>query len=143
MSTRSTIAVQHIDGTVSSVYCHFDGYLSHNGRLLFKHYATLTDAEALVEMGAISYLDEHIDCPPGHSHDTQISGYSVFYGRDRDCDAPVVNRYANYLGYMKTAPRADYNYLYKDGSWFVEYDRTNGAFASLGEELVFHTLENS
>ena len=143
MSTRSTIAVQHIDGTVSSVYCHFDGYLSHNGRMLFKHYATLADAEALVEMGAISYLAEHIVCPPGHSFKTQVNGYSVFYGRDRDCGTPVVNRYANYLEYTKTAPRADYNYIYKDGAWYVEYDRTNGLFVPLGEELVFHTLENS
>ena len=28
MATTSTIAVQHTDGTVSQIYCHFDGYLS-------------------------------------------------------------------------------------------------------------------
>ena len=31
MATRSTISIQKNDGTIRSVYCHWDGYCEHNG----------------------------------------------------------------------------------------------------------------
>ncbi len=37
MATRSTIALEFADGTVEQVYCHWDGYLDHNGALLRDH----------------------------------------------------------------------------------------------------------
>jgi hypothetical protein len=37
MGTRSRIGVMHGDN-VKSVYCHWDGYLEHNGEILLKHY---------------------------------------------------------------------------------------------------------
>ena len=37
MGTRSVIAVMH--GTnAKAVYCHWDGYLEHNGKILQEHY---------------------------------------------------------------------------------------------------------
>ena len=56
MATRSTIAVEHADGTVSQVYCHWDGYLTHNGQILLDHYDTQEKAEQLVSLGSISSL---------------------------------------------------------------------------------------
>ena len=38
MATRSRIAIEKQDGTVDSIYCHWDVYLSHNGKILFNHY---------------------------------------------------------------------------------------------------------
>lgn len=38
MSTRSAIGIEHEDGTVAAVYCHFDGDISWNGKLLFENY---------------------------------------------------------------------------------------------------------
>ena len=37
MGTRSRIGVMHGD-KLKSVYCHWDGYLEHNGRILQEHY---------------------------------------------------------------------------------------------------------
>ncbi len=37
MSTRSRIAIENVDNTVTSIYCHFDGYVSHNGDILQNH----------------------------------------------------------------------------------------------------------
>ena len=37
MGTRSRIGVMHGD-VVKSVYCHWDGYLEHNGVILQEHY---------------------------------------------------------------------------------------------------------
>lgn len=51
MSTRSLIAIKQTDGTVKSIYCHWDGYVSHNGRLLIEHYATPEAVEELLALG--------------------------------------------------------------------------------------------
>lgn len=56
MSTRSLIAIKQTDGTVKSIYCHWDGYVSHNGRLLIEHYATPEAVEELLALGPLSAL---------------------------------------------------------------------------------------
>ena len=58
MSTRSRIAIEKQDGTVESIYCHFDGYLSHNGEILQEHYSTKEKMEKLIELGDISKLKD-------------------------------------------------------------------------------------
>ena len=58
MSTRSRIAIEKQDGTVESIYCHFDGYLSHNGEILQEHYSTKEKMEKLIELGDISQLKD-------------------------------------------------------------------------------------
>jgi hypothetical protein len=39
MSTRSTIAIEHANGTIKKVYCHYDGYVRHVGKCLAEHYS--------------------------------------------------------------------------------------------------------
>lgn len=73
MSTRSAIGFLNSDGTITSVYCHHDGYLSYNGRILRDHYNTPESVLALIKMGDMSSLDKTIE-------------ESVFYGRDRGED---------------------------------------------------------
>ena len=57
MSTRSRIAIEKQDGTVESIYCHFDGYISHNGEILQNYYSTKEKMEKLIELGDISSLE--------------------------------------------------------------------------------------
>ena len=38
MATRSAIGLKKIDGTIEAVYCHWDGYPAHNGKILMNHY---------------------------------------------------------------------------------------------------------
>jgi hypothetical protein len=57
MSTRSRIAIENQDGTVTSIYCHFDGYLDGVGKKLFEHYDR-EKTEKLMELGDISVLGE-------------------------------------------------------------------------------------
>ena len=83
MGTRSDIIVHCADGSWKRIYCHWDGYLSHNGRILFDHYTTQALAEALVAPGDMSSLAPKCDKPAGHSFDNKIEGYCVYYGRDR------------------------------------------------------------
>ena len=57
MATRSRIAIENQDGTVTSIYCHFDGYLDGVGKKLFEHYDR-EKTEKLIELGDISALGE-------------------------------------------------------------------------------------
>jgi len=62
MGTRSRIGVMHGDN-VKSVYCHWDGYLEHNGVILQEHYDS-AKANQLVALGDLSSLkpDWHPAC---------------------------------------------------------------------------------
>jgi len=58
MATRSRIAIEKQDGTVESIYCHFDGYLSNNGEILQNHYSTKEKMKKLIKLGDISKLGD-------------------------------------------------------------------------------------
>ena len=122
MATRSTIAVQHTDGTISQIYCHFDGYLEHNGRLLVDNYNDLELAEELVSLGDMSVLRHSISS-------------SVFYARDRGETETAPTLFASYKDYSKNYLDQDYNYVFKDGQWFVNYCDTDGQFVPLQDQL--------
>ena len=61
MGTRSTIAIEFADNSVSQVYCHWDGYLDNNGAILQNYYMNPFKVKALVELGDFSSLREHPD----------------------------------------------------------------------------------
>ncbi len=65
MATRSRIGMVKSDGKIVSVYCHWDGYPSHVGKLLLEDYNTLEKVAELLSHGSISSLYERI----GEKHD--------------------------------------------------------------------------
>ena len=81
MGTRSTIAIQNEDGTVTGIYCHWDGYLSHNGDILQKFYTTEEKVRALIALGDLSSLGEQIGSK--HDFNNAPDGECNAYGRDR------------------------------------------------------------
>ena len=54
MGTRSTIGVLNTDGSVTAVYCHWDGYPEHNGKILMENYTTEEKVRELIGLGSIS-----------------------------------------------------------------------------------------
>lgn len=60
MGTRSAIANLNEDGTVTSTYCHYDGYLEHNGEILKTYYNTPDKAEAVASSGYLSALTKDL-----------------------------------------------------------------------------------
>ena len=54
MSTRSIIATT-VEGNIKAIYCHFDGDAV--GQHLQKNYATQEAAEALIQLGDLSYIE--------------------------------------------------------------------------------------
>ena len=61
MSTRSNIVLLRENGSCSAVYCHYDGYLEHNGKMLIENYTSTKDVRALVAMGNIRSLKPTLD----------------------------------------------------------------------------------
>ncbi len=61
MSTRSRIGRINQNGTVESVYCHSDGYPSHNGMMLTSYLNSQESADKIVGLGGLSSLGESIE----------------------------------------------------------------------------------
>ena len=80
MGTSSMIANYNEDGTVTATYCHYDGYLSYNGRLLFEAYNTPEKAKAVANAGYISGLKEDLQTSLDesvHSNQSPVTYNSV------------------------------------------------------------------
>ena len=56
MGTRSRIGYELQDHTVVSVYCNYDGYVDHNGRVLVEHYTDRNAVKELIDGGSMSSL---------------------------------------------------------------------------------------
>ena len=95
MGTRSMIAIQNPHNkTVRAVYCHWDGYLEHNGAILQKHYSASPKVNNLIALGDLSSLRPEIgvqhafsslDVPKAEqeAYDKEHGNSCTFYGRDR------------------------------------------------------------
>ena len=92
MGTRSRIAVMHND-ICKSVYCHWDGYLEHNGAILQEHYDS-AKANNLVALGNLSSLrpeigEQHafskfeLPAEERDAFELATENMCTFYGRDR------------------------------------------------------------
>ena len=120
MGTRSRIGVMHGD-KIKSVYCHWDGYLSHNGRMLQEYYDS-AKANYLVALGDLSSLGPNVEIPEGvaHSFDEPAKDISVFYGRDRkdeNTEFKVAHDFEHFLAQCNNCD-AEYYYIMKDGVWY-------------------------
>jgi hypothetical protein len=85
MGTRSFIIVANPKGDFTGVYCHWDGYPSHNGRILLKHYSSKAKTRELVNLGWLSSLGKRAKPlnPETHSYIFREKDTTVAYGRDR------------------------------------------------------------
>jgi len=85
MATRSRIAIEDQDGTVRSIYSHWDGYPEHHAPILLEHYTTQEKVESLIALGSISSLSPETEIPEGVSHNFEnpADGIVVAYHRDR------------------------------------------------------------
>lgn len=61
MASRSYIGIENEKGLIRAVYCHWDGYLEHNGIILFKDYNNRGRISLLINQGSLSSLLSLID----------------------------------------------------------------------------------
>jgi len=112
MSTNSMIGMELEDGTVIAVYCHFDGYLRHNGYLLETFHKSAYRVKFMIEMGDISSLLVDNGTPQHYGNSREVS---KFNSRDE------------YLRSSIDGELCEYTYLFIEGdslkndmgNWFV------------------------
>lgn len=143
MATRSTIAVVHEDGSVSQVYVHWDGYLENNGDILRKHYATRGSVEELVKLGDLSSLGTFIHPTGQHNFDCPEENVCVFYGRDRDETGTEPRRFTTVEQYFQEYQSEEYNYLFRNGQWYVQCDYQFPKFTLLTEAFEIAAAEEA
>ena len=135
MGTRSTITAKTSDGKFKSIYCHWDGYLDNNGRILLNSYADQQKIDALMALGDLSSLGASPEKPNGHSFDKPVDGYCVAYGRDRGEQGTEARIGDTAAEAQKRAE--EYNYLWDGTSWTVHGKSLADAIAKMdatGEE---------
>lgn len=60
MGIRSLIGMENDDGTISNVYCHWDGYVDCVGRTLLVKWCSRESVEALLSLGDLSSLGDDL-----------------------------------------------------------------------------------
>ena len=109
MGTRSRIGIQLKDKSVLSVYCHWDGYPSFNGRVLNEFYNTPEKVAKLINGGNISSLHTNV----GWNQETLPETGPQYYtsrGESIDDNEPELNK--NQSEYLKTADNCGEEYAY-------------------------------
>ena len=113
MSTRSEIAIENKDKSISSIYCHSDGYLEYNGQILNNHYNSYELALSIIKQNDCSFLGETIED-------------SRFYNtwRNEDTKAKIFNSEFDFMHKFANNVFAEYIYLFKDNKWYVSELKT-------------------
>lgn len=125
MGTRSTIAIRNTDGTFNAIYCHWDGYLEHNGRILAENYTTEAAVRELIALGDLSSLGETVGVKTDFNN--AADGQCVAYGRDRGETGIEAGTYVSFEDLQDKASQ-EYTYVYDaaDNTWSVAFgSRTN------------------
>jgi hypothetical protein len=148
MATRSTIALEFADGTVEQVYCHWDGYLAHNGQILLEHYSNPFILRDLIDLGSISSLKPTIGTKHDFSHlDSEYTldeynelygNMTTFYGRDRGEDGTSAKKFVDFQDYLAHHQYEEYDYILRsvcgEAVWFVsDHD---GAYVPLVSAIL-------
>jgi len=137
---------------VKAIYCHWDGYLAHNGAILNEHYSNSPKVNNLIALGDLSSLRPEIgvqhafsslDVPKEEqeAYDKEHGNSCTFYTRDRGEDAPYKHfESAKAALEYYEGSWCEYFYLFRydadleSGKWFYK-DRNGGAWKRLATAL--------
>ena len=122
MSTSARIAKREDDGTVRSVYCHFDGYPSYAGKLLRHHYTDPEIVDIVMNFGNFSALEQH------------VSDISFYITAPSPMDERAM-RHASTGDFLEYGSKSasEYLYLFDQGRWRC-WSTWNGSEILLSEE---------
>jgi len=111
MATRSRIGIELSDGSILSVYCHWDGYPEFNGVKLVEHFNSRDAVTELIDGGDISALWTNA----GWNNETlPETGPLYFSSRGENCP-PRLD--ADLCEYLLAVNAEEYHYLFRNGEW--------------------------
>jgi len=116
MGTRSRIGIQLKDDSILSVYCHYDGYPSFNGKVLREFYNTKEKVSQLINGGNMSCTWTNA----GWNNETLPEMGPLYYtmrGESIEDNAPELSK--NQSEYLNTADNCgeEYAYLFTGSDW--------------------------
>ena len=122
MGTRSTIWLKKEENEkeyYEGIYCHWDGYLEYNGKMLFENYNNEEKVKELINLGDISSLAENVnpDSTKPHNFDNKQDNVVVAYHRERGEDKNIMK-----VNKIKDLEQQQFNYLFKDNEWYLVKD---------------------
>lgn len=119
MATRSRIGIENENGSITSIYCHFDGYPSGVGATLKEHYSNSQKVRMLLNLGDISILGEQVATMDEHTFENPKEGITVAYHRDRGEEKNEARTDMS-IEQFKNRLDEDYGYVYtKNGNWLT------------------------
>lgn len=124
MATRSAIVEKTDTGEFRGIYCHGNGYLSHNGRILLEHYTNPLKVSELISLGDISSLGIKVspDENEPHSYDHPAKNVTVAYLRDRQEDPEeVCTTVGSSLEEVLDCIDYSFAYVFINNEWYL-YD---------------------
>ena len=122
MATRSLIGIKLKDNIVKTIYCHWDGYPAHAGKLLVDNYSTPATITELMELGDLSSLAESPDQCKAYHRDRNEPWGMV---EPRDTDVSELGTLANDYG-------VDYVYIYNENfEWECSRRNLSGTLTPL------------
>jgi len=115
--------VENDDGTVTSIYTHFDGYPEGHVPILTEHYAKPEKVAALMELGDLSMLAEELgEKHDFESRDEELRNQCLAYGRDRG-EEDVASRTHEVDDWPDYGQ--EFEYLFRDGAWLMRPEGTS------------------
>jgi hypothetical protein len=94
MATRSRIGIELDNGSILSVYLHFDGYPKFSGRILKTYYDTQRKVSSLIDGGDISCLWTNL----GFNQETLPETGPLYYSqRGENCPPRLDDNLHDYL----------------------------------------------
>ena len=143
MGTRSAIGIKHGD-VVKAVYCHWDGYLEHNGLILAKYYTDSIKVNKLISMGDLSSLGASIGEEQEFNNyrevDTLDETWCKFYKRDRGEENVDYRTFANEQDYLDNFNAGvEFHYLFDNGKWY--YSDYGNEFTELEVDVIVSLLK--
>lgn len=124
MATRSTIAMKTATGQVQAIYCHWDGYIDHNGKVLMTHYTDPAKVAEMIALGDLSSLGELIGEPcdfDNRSTQKNEEGQAqcVAYARDRGETGVEPQTFDDVAQWVDGYDGVEYYYLFNGQDWLV------------------------
>jgi hypothetical protein len=111
MATRCRAGLELSDGSVLSIYSHWDGYPEFSGRILKTHYNTQEKVSSLIDGGDVSCLWTDKNWNGNEWTDCKYKALT-YAERGEDCPPRLDPSVDMYLEYGE-----EYAYLFKNGEW--------------------------
>ena len=131
--THARIGIKNDDGTITSIYCHSDGYVEFVGNKLYKNYTTKEQVMELIRGGNISTLGENYSKCSVYMRDWK--------GETWDINAPYISKDMD--SYIKDFKFYSWFYFFDNGKWYVftyckDYEFADKIWYEMNETFMNH-----